>query len=56
MRPTDAELKALLHNSVLSKRKHADHIAEAPNKVTTNVGSALLKDSALLLRVYTRSI
>ena len=46
---TDAELKALLQNSVFLGRKHADHIAEAPNKVITNVGSVVLKDLAVLL-------
>ena len=32
---TDAELKALLQNSVFLGRKHADHIAQALNKVIT---------------------
>ena len=37
---TAAELKALLQNSVVSKRKNADHIAESLNEVhiMTNVG------------------
>ena len=46
---TDAELKALLQHSVLSGKKHADHIAQALNEVLTNVGSVLLKDLAVLL-------
>ena len=53
---TDAEPKALLQNSVFLGRKHADHIAQALNKVISNVGSVLLKDLAVLLsEVYATS-